>query len=278
MGYYNKKSSKNSFSWPAYVSVAERRETAAKLVAAEKKKGKEFNPVVIEGRTIAKSFWGKAWCDNLEAYSDYENRLPRGRTYARNGSVIDLQVTPGNVSAQVMGSSLYKISISVTAMPAAKWGGLVKECAGKIDSVIELLQGKFSKGVMEIITEKENGLFPKPKEITMRCSCPDIAGMCKHIAAVLYGVGATLDAKPEWLFTLRHVDHMDLIATASTASTLIGGQDGDNMLADSELSALFGIEMEASAPQHAADDEAAVAAAKPLKIAKPRGRPKSGSK
>lgn len=267
MGYYGR-SSRNSFSWPAYVSVAERREKAAKLVAAEKKKGKAFNPVVIEGRTIAKSFWGKAWCDNLEAYSDYENRLPRGRTYARNGSVIDLQVTPGTVSAQVMGSSLYKISISVTAMPAAKWADLVKACAGKIDSLIELLQGKFSKAVMEIITEKEHGLFPKPAEISMRCSCPDIAGMCKHIAAVLYGIGATLDVKPEWLFTLRHVDQMDLIATASAASTLVGGQEGGNALDDSELSALFGIEMEEVVPPR----QAATA-----KIAKPRGRPKAGA-
>lgn len=292
MGYY----SRSKFSWSPYVSVAERREKAAKLVAAEKKKGKIFNPVMIEGRTIAKSFWGKAWCDNLETYSDYENRLPRGRTYARNGSIIDLQVTPGKVSAQVMGSSLYKISIAITAMSAAKWVALVKACAGKIDSLIELLQGKFSKAVMEIITEKEHGLFPKPKEITMNCSCPDIAGMCKHIAAVLYGIGATLDAKPEWLFTLRHVDHMDLIATADAANALIGAQDGENTLDDSELSALFGIEMEEpvlSPPStlqtkaktrgrrkagSTVEETTPLPAAPSKAPAKARGRPKAGSK
>jgi uncharacterized Zn finger protein len=246
MGYYSSRSRDRFSAWAPYVSVAERRTKAAAHVAAQKKKGKDCNPVVIEGRTIAKSFWGKAWCDNLEKYSDYENRLPRGRTYARNGSIIDLQITKGVVSAQVMGSSLYNITITIIAMAQDRWQSLVDACSGKIDSLIELLQGKFSKAVMEIITEKEQGLFPKPKEISMKCSCPDSAGMCKHIAAVLYGVGAMLDVKPEWLFTLRHVDHMDLIATAAAGGALLDGQ-GSSALDDSDLSALFGIEMAAEA-------------------------------
>lgn len=229
--------------WAPYVSVAERKAIAAKHVAALIKKGHSVNPIKIIGRKIAHSFWGKAWCENLENYSDYANRLPRGRTYVRNGSVIDLQITKGEIKAQVMGSSLYQVSIKITEMDKTKWTGLVRKCAGKIDSLIELLQGKFSKGIMEIITEKEQGLFPKPKEIAMRCSCPDSADMCKHIAAVLYGIGASLDDKPEWLFVLRHVDHVELIATAS-ASTLIQTQASDNLLEDGELSALFGIEME----------------------------------
>jgi uncharacterized Zn finger protein len=238
MGYY-------SGGWAEYVPVAERRKKAEKHKALLKKKGVTLNPVVIEGRMIAKTFWGKAWCDNLEAYSDFSNRLPRGRTYVRNGSVIDLQITKGQVKAQVMGSSLYRVTIEIKPMAELKWKILVKACAGKIDSLIELLQGKFSKAVMEIITQKEDGLFPKPQEITMKCSCPDYASMCKHSAAVLYGIGAILDKKPEWLFDLRHVDQIDLIATASGSEVLIQNPVSNSMLKDDELSALFGIEMEA---------------------------------
>lgn len=235
MGYYG---------WAPYVSAAKRKEIAAKKIKEGQKKGKIFNPIVIEGRTIAKTFWGKAWCDNLENYSDYENRLPRGRTYVRNGSVIDLQVTQGKVEAQVMGSSLYQITIQVKPMPASKWQNLVKSCAGKIDSLIELLQGKFSKAVMSILIAKEAELFPSPREISMSCSCPDHAGMCKHIAAVLYGIGAAIDNLPEWLFSLRHVDHLRLIASAANNEILNAPQLSSNAIKESDLSSVFGIEME----------------------------------
>ena len=233
MGYYD---------FPRYVPVAERRAKALQQRKKLEKSGYTFYPIVIEGRTIAKTFWGKAWCTNLEAYSDYSNRLPRGRTYVRNGSVIDLKMSKGKIDAQVMGSSLYSIVISIKPMIQEKWKSLVQACVGKIDSLVELLQGKFSKAVMAILTEKEHGLFPKPQEITMRCSCPDSAGMCKHIAAVLYGVGASLDEKPDWLFLLRHVDHADLIATAGTGGVF--AQTGDSSIDDGELSHLFGIEFD----------------------------------
>lgn len=230
--------------WPAYVSVAQRRKKAEEHIKNSKKRGKILNPVLVEGKKIAKTFWGNAWCENLEAYSDFANRLPRGRTYVRNGSVIDLQIKKGTVKAQVMGSSLYHISINVTSMPEAKWKSLARACAGKIDSLIELLQGKFSKAVMEIITRKEGGLFPKPREIEMDCSCPDSAGMCKHIAAVLYGVGSTLDVKPELLFTLRFVDHLDLIAIAGTGEAFIQNNEDQIKIDDADLSSLFGIDMD----------------------------------
>src|SRR5687767_1299310 len=186
-----------------YVSVVERRAQAAREVAKLAKKGRKISPVRIEGRKIAHTFWGKAWCENLESYSDYENRLPRGRTYVRNGSVLDLQIEPGRISALVSGSSLYKIEIGITTLVKSSWQGIKRECAGKIGSLIELLQGKLSQGVMGIITRRPGGMFPAPKEISLTCSCPDWAGMCKHIAAVLYGVGARLDHEPELLFTLR---------------------------------------------------------------------------
>ena len=210
------------------------------------KRGQVFNPIVIEGKKIASTFWGKAWCDHLESYSDFENRLPRGRTYVRNGSVIDLQVSKGRIDAKVMGSSLYEITIQIQTMLEKKWKTIVNACSGKIDSLIELLQGKFSKGVMAIITEKEAGLFPKPQEIEMSCSCPDYAGMCKHIAAVLYGIGAALDTKPEWLFTLRNVDQLELIASAGKGGALTATSSQD-ALPESDLAALFGIEMDGHA-------------------------------
>jgi len=233
--------------WKPYVPVAKRRARAEKAVAKAKKGGQDMRPVVIEGRAIAKTFWGKAWCDNLEAYSDYENRLPRGRTYARNGSVIDLQIEPGKVRAQVMGSSLYQIEIGIAAVPDAHWQSLAKECTGSIASLVELLQGKLSKAVMERICQPKTGLFPAPKDIHFKCSCPDWATMCKHVAAVLYGVGARLDAQPELLFTLRQVDASDLVTQAAElpVKTKKAPSKG-KVLDDALLSDIFGIEMAAT--------------------------------
>lgn len=232
------------YEFAPYVPVAERKRKAAKEVAKLKKKGEVCHPIVIEGRTIANTFWGKAWCKNLESYSDYANRLPRGRSYVRHGSVIDLKVREGEIKALVSGSSIYKVKIAITQVVANKWNNMVNECAGKIDSLIELLQGKFSKAVMQIITDPEKGLFPHPKEIRLSCSCPDWADMCKHVAAVLYGVGARLDTKPEELFLLRQADHVDLIAKAGTISlTQASSDQSDRILDDTDLSSLFGIDI-----------------------------------
>ena len=171
---------------------------------------------MIEGRKIAGTFWGEAWCDNLERYSDFANRLPRGRTYVRNGSVVDLQVGPGRVTALVSGSTMYDVKVTVGPVPRARWSAICKDCSGAIDSLVELLQGRFSKGVMTRLCEEKTGLFPSPKDILFTCSCPDWASMCKHVAAVLYGIGARLDHQPELLFTLRKVDQQDLIAKAGS--------------------------------------------------------------
>lgn len=236
--------------YPRYVSVAERRQKALKQITKLNKSGQRTNPIVIEGRTIAKTFWGKAWCSNLEMYSDFENRLPRGRSYVRNGSVMDLQVKPGEITGLVAGSSMYKVNISISKVVTEKWNAIVNDCSGKIDSLIELLQGKFSKAVMEIITHPDKGLFPHPSEIKLNCSCPDWADMCKHVAAVLYGVGARLDNKPEELFLLRQANHVELIAAAGTASIAKTKTDhSDEVLANTDLSSLFGIEMGNEAPK-----------------------------
>ena len=166
------------------------------------------------------SFWGKAWCENLECYSDYANRLPRGRTYVRNGSVVDLQIERGKVKAIVSGSEIYRVAIDIKTLPAPAWSKIKKDCSRSVDSLIDLLQGRFDQGIMQRLTQRETGLFPQPKEIKMKCSCPDWAGMCKHVAATLYGVGARLDSAPVLLFTLRHVDHLELISQAVAADNL----------------------------------------------------------
>lgn len=227
-----------------YVTVADRKRQAAKEVEKFRKKGHICQPIVIEGKSITNTFWGKAWCKHLESYSDYANRLPRGRSYVRHGSVIDLKVGAGEIAALVSGSSIYKVKITMGQVVTAQWNKIVKECAGKIDSLIELLQGKFSKAVMQIITDPKKGLFPHPQEIKLSCSCPDWADMCKHVAAVLYGVGARLDDRPEELFLLRQADHLELIAKAgATSLTQTVTDQSDQILERSDLSALFGIDM-----------------------------------
>src|SRR5215831_17038375 len=232
------------YEWRPYVPAATRRRQAEQELKRRKKKGQSTSPVVIDGRTIAKSFWGKSWCANLERYSDYENRLPRGRTYVRNGSVIDLQIKKGEVLASVSGSSLYDIRIAIAPVKAGRWKSICRDCAGSIDSLVELLQGRLAKGVMDRVCREGDGLFPSPKEIELSCSCPDWADMCKHVAAALYGVGARLDEKPQLLFVLRGVDENELLAGAGDDISLTKAMTATaNVLDDSEVAALFGLEM-----------------------------------
>lgn len=233
--------------WPVYVPVAERRRRALAKLKSLQKKGQRFEPVELQGRQIAATFWGNAWCDHLETYSDYENRLPRGRSYVRNGSVLDLQISTGKVIAQVSGSELYKIQIQIKPLEPRKWKTIVNTCAGKIDSLIELLQGRLSHSVMEVLTHREKGMFPSPKQISLKCSCPDWAEMCKHVAATLYGVGARLDHKPELLFVLRGVNKEDLL-TAGTRMTALSKKAQANQkkrlaLKGQDLSKLFDIDL-----------------------------------
>jgi uncharacterized Zn finger protein len=230
--------------WPPYLPVAERRKQAAREIEKLRKKGHPVAPVILEGRTIARTFWGKAWCDNLENYQDFDNRLPRGRTYVRNGAVIDLQISALEIKGVVSGSSIYRVSVSITALAPTLWRSICRDCAGGIDSLVELLQGRFSKGVMERICRQDRGLFPKPSDIRFSCTCPDGASMCKHVAAVLYGVGARLDETPELLFRLRAVDEKDLVADLDTALPISNRPlDTGKVLETDDISALFGLDM-----------------------------------
>lgn len=245
------------YGWKRYVPAAERRRKALRELEKQRKKGQSVSPVIIEGRTIAKTFWGKSWCENLERYSDFANRLPRGRTYVRNGSVLDLQIQPGVINALVSGSSLYQVSLTIKPVPKTQWKSICCDCGGAVDSVIELLQGRFSKAVMERLCRQQQGLFPSPAEIQLACSCPDWAGMCKHVAAVLYGVGARLDQQPELLFRLRGVDEKELTAAAGTS--IPNAAASAKVLSGDDLADMFGLDMA---------NEPSMPAAKPKKRAK----------
>lgn len=230
--------------FPSYVSVAERRAQASQRVAEMQKEGREISPVEITGQKIAKTFWGNAWCKNLESYRDYENRLPRGRSYVRNGAVIHLQIETGRVQALVQGSELYEVSVEIRPLDKKKWKQIKADCAGQIESLIELLKGKLSKSVMEKVSQREVGLFPSPGEITFRCSCPDRARLCKHVASSLYGVGARLDHAPELLFTLRGVDPAEMVDDMADPMGAPSGASTRRTLETDDLASIFGMDID----------------------------------
>jgi len=267
--------------WAPYVSVGQRLANAGKQAAQlAKKQGRAPSPVKLTGRKIATTFWGQAWCDNLEAYSDYANRLPRGATYVRNGSVVDLVIKPRQVEALVAGSETYRITIEISPLATTTWKTIKQDCSASIDSLLDLLGGRLSDGVMQRLTRQKDGLFPSPREIKMECDCPDGSYCCKHLAAVMYGIGARLDKQPELLFLLRNVDHQELASQAVAEGNLdreLSGQN-DGALAGADLGAMFGIELDSSSKPAAtkqkgaaatqAKSPAAAASAKPVALKK----------
>lgn len=242
MGFYN--------DFPEYVPVAKRKKRAEQAIEKMKKKSPSIAPVVITGRTIAKTWWGKSWGANLESYADYSNRIERGRSYVRHGAVLDLQITKGKVSALVQGSTSkpYQVTITIAPLSAETWDGIVKECAGKISTLQELISGAFPKALSELFTMKGRGLFPSPKEIALACNCPDSAKMCKHVAAALYGVGARFDEDSALFFVLRGVSVDDLItmSLAQKSGSMLDKPKGRSrrVIANDKLTDVFGIEMD----------------------------------
>ena len=238
------------YGYPEYVPVAERKRKAQTKVEKLKKKNPDIAPVIITGRKLATTWWGMAWNNNLESYSDYENRIGRGRSYARNGAVLDLKIEQGLIKALVQGSSSkpYQVDVKISPLMGEQWEKIKEACAGKIDSLAELIDGKFPKALSDLFTAKGSGLFPTPREITFQCSCPDWAVMCKHVAAVLYGVGVRLDENPALFFTLRSVKVEELISGAirgKVESMLSGSKPKSRrILGDADVSDMFGIELE----------------------------------
>jgi uncharacterized Zn finger protein len=236
--------------FPRYVSVGEKKQRSNKKLEQLKKKNKNIKPIIIEGRTLAHTWWGKAWNKNLEGYADYSNRIERGRSYVRCGSVLDLQISEGEVKSLVQGSESkpYSIVIKIKVLEKSIWGKMKGVCEGKLGSLQELLVGKFPKALDEIFTAHGKGLFPAPKEIDFDCSCPDWASMCKHVAATLYGVGARLDKDPNLFFALRRIEINDLITETVKDKTkellTKAKKKSGRIIEDQDLSSVFGIELD----------------------------------
>lgn len=274
--------------WGPYVPVAQKKAKAAKKAAQlAKKQGRALAPVKLDGRKITTTFWGNSWNKNLEAYSDYANRLPRGATYVRNGSVVDLHIKPKRIEALVAGSDTYTVTIDIAGLSKGTWAKIKQDCSASIDSLLDLLSGRFSDGVMQRLTRQKEGLFPSPSEIKMKCSCPDYSYCCKHLAAVMYGVGSRLDKQPELLFVLRDVDHQELVSQAVAEGNLEKElASGAGSLAGEDLGAIFGIDLDGSSatppPRKAATTKRRTTAVKKSKsktknetIAEVRKKPKT---
>ena len=238
MGYYG---------FPKYESVAEKKAKAIKALEKLKKKNPEIEPVIIEGRALAKSWWGKAWNLNLESYADYGNRIGRGKSYVRNNTVLDLKISKGKVEAKVQGSGSkpYEVKIRIDALSTEKWEQVTALCNHRIDSLEQLIEGKFPKELEGLFIERKYGMFPSPKEIHFDCSCPDWASMCKHVAAVLYGIGARLDLNPMLFFELRDLDGQELVRKSikrKLESMLKNaGKKSKREIAEEDISDIFGL-------------------------------------
>jgi uncharacterized Zn finger protein len=231
-------------SWHAYEEARERKAELESEIKRRRARGEVFESLEVPqgSRKLTKSFWGKAWNEQLELHQEYEFRLPRGRSYLRQGNVYNLTIEPGLISATVAGASLYDVVVRITPLEQETWDGIKQDCLGQVASLLDLLAGKLGDGVLRAIIDPERGLFPKPKEIRFSCSCPDWADMCKHVAAVLYGVGVRLDSAPDLFFVLRSVDPSELLTTTAQNALSIE-QPADSALAGEDLSALFGIDL-----------------------------------
>ena len=211
-----------------------------------RRKGIVYDPVIIKGRTICHSWWGNAWCDNLERYADYASRIERGRRYVRNGSVIDLQISKGRVQARVQGTrkTPYKVDIRISPLSEEKCDMIMERCVKKLDSLEALLSGAFPEEMKDLFFARD-GLFPSPAEISLNCSCPDWALMCKHVAAVLYGIGTRFDRDPMLFFELRGIDAGKLIDVTLQDRIEHMLENAENrtsrMLDGEDLSAIFGV-------------------------------------
>ena len=236
-----------SYGFAPYVSVAQRKANAAKSLEKLKKKHKDLSPVVISGTKLATTWWGLAWNKNLESYADYSNRIARGRSLVRHGSILDLKIQQGHILAFVQGSgrSPYTVEVKIEPLTAKEWEAFSNACGRQIDSLADLAAGKFPKELASLFTAKGEGLFPSPKEIHFDCTCPDWASMCKHVAATLYGIGARLDENPLLFFTLRAINFEQLLKKSvddRLASLLENaGTKTDRIIADEDLDDLFGL-------------------------------------
>ena len=227
-------------------TATEIQRNAAQSKKKEKKKGNKLEPVTVQGRNIVQNWWGRAWCENLEQYADYESRLDRGKRYVRAGAVLDLKIQKGKILARVQGTRKvpYKVEIRISPLSEEKCQSIIEKCGSKIENMEELLNGNFPVQMQELFQGKD-GLFPTPREISFSCSCPDWALLCKHVAAALYGVGVRLDEQPLLFFELRGIEigrFIDVtIANRVEAMLANEGRASSRIIEDEDIGALFGV-------------------------------------
>lgn len=205
-----------------YISISDQKAMALKSKKRlEKNLNRSLEPIILASTKLATSWWGKMWNTNLERYAEYSNRIGRGKTYVKNELVIDLQIEESKVFAYVQGKRRdpYQIAIYIDPTKPGLIEQIKEKCQGKLDTVEELLEGKFSKEISSIFMIQGAGLFPEPKEIKFRCSCPDYTSCCKHVSAVLYGIGSKLDVNPLLFFTLRGINLDDFLKDVIISKT-----------------------------------------------------------
>ena len=208
--------------------------------------GRVLHPAKADGKKIAKSFWGYSWVRHIESYQDYESRLPRGRSLLRNNAVLDLTITGNQAEALVFDQELYEIRIIMEPVDPAQLKQIQTLCAGKINSLLDLIQGNLSEDILQILSDPEKGLFPRYDEIRFICNCLDDSILCKHAAAVLYGIGPVLDQKPDLFFSLRGIDYSMLFSGIDAEKITDDPQTSDQTAAfhDIDLEKTFGIELD----------------------------------
>ena len=233
-----------TFSQPTIAELREKVRDSSKIAAKKKLQYEPIGPV--SRRDVCTSWWGKAWCANLEQYADFESRLGRGKRYMKSGTVIDLKIRKGRIEARVQGTrkTPYKVEIRISPLSEEKCDALIEKCGRRINNMECLIKGEFPSELKELFTS-ENGFFPSPKEISFSCSCPDWALMCKHVAAAMYGIGVRLDENPFYFFELRgiDVDRFINVALESKVESMLKNADKrtERMIDNADLTALFGV-------------------------------------
>ncbi len=157
---------------------------------------------------FGKTWWGEHWLRSLENV-DYDNRLPRGATYARKGNVRNVKITGNQISAKVDGSRAtpYKVTIVVPPFFENQINDLIDSIISRPSIISKLLNRELDPEILEIATEKGLKVFPRQwSDFKMQCSCPDWAVPCKHLAAVIYMISREIDNNPFLVFEIHNVD------------------------------------------------------------------------
>ncbi len=191
---------------------------------------------------FGESWWAKRWIGVLESFN-IGARLGRGRSYARHGQVLSVQIEQGMVKAQVQGSRRepYRVAIQVTTLSLGEWQKVAEALSNQAIFMAKLLAGEMPDNIEEAFTGTGVSLFPeKVKDLQTDCSCPDWSNPCKHIAAVYYLLGEEFDRDPFLIFRLRGMDREGLMG-------LLGGLD-DQPLKEVTSSQLAGHPLSAREP------------------------------